>query len=197
MHPGISMLRATGYAQSPVNRKDSSFSQRAKSRREGSSRNSNKAQGTVTTNTQLSEPKGSRACVNLKKPSSSAGRGLQCHARLLMRTAFFTDTSCWTEARSICSKETLPGSANFPIKPLFGLIPFFFSDSREQRADVKRMASNSKYQHLSCPQHPPCDSTSGWLTELWRCPSSSWEIAALKGSGVLVTALLFVQRLGE
>lgn len=113
----------------------------AKEQRAGgreSSRNSNKAQGTLTTNVQLSEPKGSRACKNLKNPSYSAGRGLQCHVMLLMRTVFFTDASCWTEARSTCSKRTLPGSANVPIKPLFGLIPsakpsgFFFPDSRKQ-----------------------------------------------------------------
>lgn len=35
IHPGISKLRTTGYAHSPVNREDCSFSQRAKSRREG------------------------------------------------------------------------------------------------------------------------------------------------------------------
>lgn len=46
------------------------------------------------------------------------------------------------------------------------------------------MVCNSKSQHLSCSQHHPCDSASRWPMKLWRCPSSSWEIAASKGSGI-------------
>lgn len=130
------MQRATGYAQSQSTGKTSPLAKGQRAGGRESSRNGNKVQGTLTANVQLSEPKGSRACENLKKPNYSAGWGLQCLVMLLVRTVFFTDASCWTEARSICNKKNLPGSTNFPVKPLFGLIPsMFFSQtagSREQ-----------------------------------------------------------------
>lgn len=55
-----------------------------------------KAQGTLTANALLSEPKGSRACENLKKPHYSTGQALKCHAMLPTRKVFFTGMSCWT-----------------------------------------------------------------------------------------------------
>lgn len=56
--------------------------------------NGKKAQGMLTTNVQLSEPKGSRSCENLKKPRYSIGRGLECYAMLPMRKVIFTGLPC-------------------------------------------------------------------------------------------------------
>lgn len=63
----------------------------AKEQRAGgreSSRNGNKAQGTLTANVQLSEPKGRRAYENLKKPSYSAR--LQCHDAPYENSIFYS-----------------------------------------------------------------------------------------------------------
>lgn len=84
-----------------------------------------------------------------------------------MRTVFFTVASCWTEARSICSKKTFPSSANVPIKTLFGLIPSaktsFFTQTAGSRGQMLRgwhPIQNPSTWSLS--QHHPCDSASNY-----------------------------------
>ena len=100
--------------------------------------------------------------------------------------------SCWTGARNLYSKGALPGSAHFPIKPLFSLIPTtFYPDSREQREDVKRTASSSKSQQranfctCAAPGVVHVTVLRAGSTELQRCTFNSWETAVLKGSDVL------------
>lgn len=169
-----------GYAQSPIKREYSSFCQKAKRRREGKLNKGQKSSGHADHQHAPFEPEGSRACENLKKPHYSTGRGLKCHMILPRRKVFFTGMSCWTGARSICRKGALPGSAHFPIKPLFGLIPStFYPDSREQRADVKRMVSSSKCQQrtrfctCTAPNIIHTTMLQASFTKQWRCTFNS------------------------
>lgn len=98
-----------------------------------------------------------------------------------------------------------PRLSSFPHNtPLLCLISSTFCTSRrEQRADIKTTAFNSKPQQRAsfCSRAAPSKvhvtALQAGFHKLQRYTSNSWETAALKESGALVTVLLFVQRLGK